>query len=207
MKKCNKCLIKKELFNFHKNNSSKDGYKNICRSCFTIQNREYKKKHNDKYKRENKDKINEYNKLYELKNKEKRKEWRLKNKDIIKEKRKKYELEQRKDPIYRFKRNIRNLIYKSIKRMCYSKKSKSYDILGCSGDEFKKYIESKFESWMNWDNYGLYNGHLNYGWDIDHIVPLFSAEKEEDIIKLNHYSNLQPLCSRINRDIKYKNKD
>jgi len=27
-------------------------------------------------------------------------------------------------------------------------------------------------------------------------------DTEEDIIKLNHYTNLQPLCSKINRDIK-----
>ena len=55
---------------------------------------------------------------------------------------------------------------------------------------------------MTWENKGLYNGELNYGWDIDHIIPLSSAETEEDIIRLNHYSNLQPLCSKINRDIK-----
>lgn len=68
--------------------------------------------------------------------------------------------------------------------------------------EFKSYLESKFETWMNWENRGLYNGELNYGWDIDHIIPLSSAKTEDDIIKLNHYSNLQPLCSYTNRYIK-----
>ena len=55
---------------------------------------------------------------------------------------------------------------------------------------------------MSWDNYGKYNGLLNYGWDIDHIIPVSSSKTEEDIIRLNHYTNLQPLCSKINRDIK-----
>ena len=58
---------------------------------------------------------------------------------------------------------------------------------------------------MNWENKGLYNGDLNYGWDIDHIIPISSAFTEVEILKLNHYTNLQPLCSKINRDIK-KNK-
>ena len=65
-----------------------------------------------------------------------------------------------------------------------------------------KYLESKFEDWMNCENYGLYNGELNYGWDIDHKIPLSSGKTEEKIIELNHYTNLQPLCSKINRDIK-----
>lgn len=55
---------------------------------------------------------------------------------------------------------------------------------------------------MTWKNRGLYNGELNYGWDIDHIIPSSSAASEEEIIRLNHYTNLQPLCSRINRNIK-----
>jgi hypothetical protein len=55
---------------------------------------------------------------------------------------------------------------------------------------------------MNWDNYGLYNGESNYGWDIDHIIPSSSAITEEELIKLNHFTNLQPLCSYINRKIK-----
>jgi hypothetical protein len=55
---------------------------------------------------------------------------------------------------------------------------------------------------MGWSNHGLYNGDFNYGWDIDHIVPVSSAKTEEDVIKLNHYTNLRPLCSFVNRVIK-----
>jgi hypothetical protein len=55
---------------------------------------------------------------------------------------------------------------------------------------------------MSWENYGLYNGELNYGWDIDHIIPLSSTISEDEIIKLNHYTNLQPLDSYINRYVK-----
>ena len=58
---------------------------------------------------------------------------------------------------------------------------------------------------MTWENKGLYNGELNYGWDIDHIIPVSSGKTEDDMIKLNHYTNLQPLCSKINRDIKRNN--
>jgi len=74
--------------------------------------------------------------------------------------------------------------------------------LGCSLEYLKTYIESKFKPWMNWSNHGKYNGELNYGWDIDHIIPLSKAKTEKEFNELCHYKNLQPLCSRINRDIK-----
>ena len=71
-----------------------------------------------------------------------------------------------------------------------------------SKEDVKKYLESKFEPWMNWENYGLYNGELNYGWDIDHIIPISSTKTEEEVYRLNYYTNLQPLCSYTNRYIK-----
>jgi len=77
--------------------------------------------------------------------------------------------------------------------------------VGCTYLEVKNHLESKFEPWMSWENYGKYNGELNYGWDIDHIIPLSSAKTEEELLKLFHYSNLQPLCSYTNRYVK-KNK-
>ena len=61
---------------------------------------------------------------------------------------------------------------------------------------FKSYIESKFQEGMNWDNYGQ--------WHVDHIKPLSLATTEQQIIELNHYTNLQPLWAVDN--IKKSNK-
>lgn len=60
----------------------------------------------------------------------------------------------------------------------------------------KEYVKN------NKENISKYNGELNYGWDIDHIIPISSATSQQEILKLNHYTNLQPLCSYTNRYIK-----
>lgn len=106
------------------------------------------------------------------------------------------------DEIYRFKTKMRSMLKDAMRRAGCSKMSRTVEILGCSFDELKKYLENQFEPWMNWDNYGKYNGEFNYGWDIDHIIPLSKGTTIDEIHKLNHYLNLRPLCSKINRDIK-----
>ena len=61
---------------------------------------------------------------------------------------------------------------------------------------------------MNWENKGNWNGipkTVNVAWDIDHIIPLDTAKCEADVIRLNHWTNLQPLCSYTNRIIKRNN--
>jgi len=109
------------------------------------------------------------------------------------------------DPLYRIKCSIRGLIRQSFRSKNYKKESKTVDILGCSFEEFKQHLESKFEPWMNWDNRALYNGEANYGWDLDHIIPMKTATTEEEVVKLNHFTNLQPLCSYVNRHVKRAN--
>lgn len=105
----------------------------------------------------------------------------------------------------KFKQSVRNLINISFRKRGYKKNLKTEIILGCSLLEFKLYIESNFEPWMNWDNKSKFNGNIKTGWDLDHIKPISSAKTIDDVIELNHYTNYQPLCSYINRFVK-KNK-
>jgi hypothetical protein len=220
IKICTKCKLEKSFDDFYKCKNKKHGLSSQCKDCESkrkkIFNATKPKKEYDK------EKIKEINKRYYLNNKEKIKEKvkeyyslnqnkiKIKNKyyysnnkeKINKQKNNYHKLKIKFDSLYKLTHNIKGLIHQSIKRKCYSKKTKTYNILGCTYDEFKIYLESKFELWMNWNNHGLYNGELNYGWDIDHIIPLSSAKNEKEVLKLNHYTNLQPLCSKINRDIK-----
>lgn len=218
MKICKKCEIELDISLFGRNVKSKDGFKNICRIClrkdaelYRIKNREDINKRSNKHYHDNKEKRKKYNDINSEVLKEKKRIYYIKNKDRIKEyNENNKEIRNRKrrlnnNKLYRIKNSIRTSIGRSIRINGYTKKSKTYEILGCTFKEFKLYLESKFESWMNWDNYGLYCGEFNFGWDIDHIIPISSADSEETLIKLNHYTNLQPLCSKINRDIKKNN--
>lgn len=148
----------------------------------------------------NKEKINARkrisSKIHYKNNAEKYKQYR-KNSNTRRKERHKERLNT--DPIYKLKCTLKGIIRKSIQRKGFIKKSKTAIILGCPISEFKNYLEQKFQPWMNWNNYGLYNGELNYGWDLDHIVPLVSAKTEQEVIDLNHYTNFQPLCSYANR--------
>lgn len=199
MKKCEICEVNKEINEFYINKNRKDGYYTYCKVCY----KERRKEYYSNYRKNNTTKKNEYNKNYNILNKEKLKLKRCENN------RNEYfrnymNIKYKTDTIYRLSKVIRHLIYSSIKRHGYDKNSKSFEIIGCSYEHLKAYIESKFETWMSWDNYGKYNGEINHGWDIDHIVPLNSATSEEELINLNHYTNLQPLCSYTNRHIKNK---
>jgi hypothetical protein len=223
---CNKCDLEKPLTEFKK---LKKGFKSFCVLCekqymkiyrennkeklkkqkqeWYINNLDYNKNIRKEYYLTNTDKIKTKVKNYAIINKEKIKQRNkinyIENKDKIIKQHNEY-IKQRKkiDPLFKLKINIRNNIYNNLKRCNVIKNKKTDVILGCTYEEFKQHLETQFESWMNWDNYGLYNGTLNYGWDIDHIIPTSSAVTEEELLKLNHYTNLKPLCGKINRDIK-----
>jgi len=220
MKTCNKCNIEKELFEFYKEKKSKDGFRGTCKHCMSIYQSNIDKEHRKLICKKSYYKNLDNSKNYYKLNKERIKEKRLKryyeNKKIeseyVKEysKNKRLELnEYRKeydkkrievDVVYKFTKSIRSLIFISIKSRGYTKKSKTYTILGCSFEDFKLYIESKFENWMNWSNHGKYTGNYNETWQFDHIIPISSAENESDVILLNHYTNFQPICSKVNNE-------
>lgn len=177
-----------------------------------------KKEYMDKWRALNKDKEIEYRKANKERIAMTTKKWSLENPDKINDAVKRHRhnnperakeiynksVKKRKenDPLFRLVCIVRSSLSKNLKRFNINKKDKTSDILGCSFEEFKNYLESKFEPWMTWENRGLYNGEPNYGWDIDHMIPLSSGKSEEEILRLSNFINLQPLCSKINRDIK-----
>jgi hypothetical protein len=183
MKKCSKCKIEKDLTEFSKDRTRKDGLRCQCKSCV----KEYYKEYN----KENKEYEKERWKKYYKENKEKIKKYREANKEKINKYHKKY-IRKRKqtEPLFRMKHNLKSRTYKAFKNKGYSKTSKTQEMLGVDWEVVKQHIEEQFTEGMNWDNQGE--------WHIDHIIPLASANNKADLKKLCHYSNLQPLWAEDN---------
>jgi len=96
------------------------------------------------------------------------------------------------DPTYKLSCNLRRRQLLAIQGKC--KYGKTFDLVGCTPEFLRVYIESKFADGMSWDNYGY------YGWHIDHIRPcssfdLSNPSKQKECF---HYTNLQPLWAKDN---------
>jgi len=99
------------------------------------------------------------------------------------------------DPLHKLKMNTNLNIRLSMRYVAGAKKrQRTCEILGCSIPEFKVYIEKQFKEGMTWSNWGR----LDKEWQLDHIVPVSIGTTEEEIVRLNHYSNFQPLWAKEN---------
>lgn len=207
---CSKCKTKKNIKEFKKDKTKKDGFYSSCKKCVNVFSKTYYLK--------NKERIDEYNKNWAIKNEEKRKkyfkEYCFKNKDLIhkyyqdnKERinfqRKNYIYERRNsDILFRFKSRIRTLIYMSLKKVNYSKKSKTYKILGIS---YKDCLDYLFENAkLRYPDFEPKDFLEKNKYHIDHIIPLAEAKIEEDIIRLCNFTNLQLLTKEDNLAKSYK---
>jgi hypothetical protein len=172
MKTCCVCKIKQPKENFCKNTQAKDGLNYQCKSCKKIIGKKYY--WSDTERESNR-----------------KKEYYIKNKEILNKKIYKYKKERKKtDKLFKFSEDTRRLIRQAFKRRGFTKNTKTYQILGCSFEDFKIHLENQFVPGMNWGNRNK--------WHIDHIVPVSLGKTEEEIIKLNHYTNLRPLWAEEN---------
>jgi hypothetical protein len=197
---CSKCKEKKTVDCFYKDKTRKDGFRSRCKKCCLIESYDYENRNPNvvknktlKYRKNNQDKIKLSNKEWREKNenylKKRMKLWRDNNKNHIKiYKKNKYN----NNFLYKLTENVRCRIKTFLKIKNLTKKNKTFDVVGCSPQFLKEYLENKFIDGMTWENYGFYS------WHIDHIIPLSSAKTEEEIYKLCHYSNLQPLWDKEN---------
>lgn len=94
------------------------------------------------------------------------------------------------DKLYNLIHRLRVRTNIAFKSKGFIKNKQSIDFLGCSHDELVAHIEKQFTNEMNWKNRESYQ--------IDHIIPLSSAKSEEELYKLCHYTNLQPLTKEDN---------
>ena len=97
--------------------------------------------------------------------------------------------EYQKNILYRIGKMVRSRIYNYVNKN-NNKTYKTFDIVGCSPEFVKEHLEKQFIEGMTWENQGK--------WHIDHIIPLSSAKTEEEVYKLCHYTNLQPLWAEDN---------
>ena len=197
MKECCKCGVSKPLSEFPPRKNSIDGYQNFCKECkkkydkeYQIKNKERTQAQRKRYREENHDKIRKQDNLYKLKNKEvlkkKNKEYRDKNK----EKRNKYNREYLKENSQASTLcKLRSKLATILSLKTFEKQNEFKELIGCSSNQLKNYIESLFLEGMDWDNHG------RFGWHIDHIKPciLFDLTDPVQQKECFHYTNLQPL--------------
>lgn len=181
---CTKCKEHKDISEFARDMTKKSGIRSACKACvrnnsknYYIKNREKEIKRCSEYNKKNKEKHAKHNRDYYKNNKA-----ACLKRSSAYEKRK-----MKSDPIYRLKRILRDRFRKALKND-YKNGSAVTD-LGCSIEEFKKYLESKFQPGMSWDKF--HNGEIH----LDHIKPLciFNLQDEKQLKEALNYKNLQPL--------------
>jgi hypothetical protein len=179
---CPKCNTIKPKEHFYKSKNRYDGLKIYCIEC---QKKSYKK-----YYLENRNSIiirtNKYSKSDPIKTRERIRKYRARTKEKWKKWNREYMSKKKKlDISFKIRCILSSRITNALKGKGKSQSTKR--LLGCSLEEFKKYIESKFEDNMTWNNYGE--------WELDHIRPCASFDliNPEEQSKCFHFTNIQPL--------------
>jgi hypothetical protein len=214
-KVCSICKNDKDIFEFGKSKSSKDGLLYCCKKCNSERGKKYVKENpkkvleqqkkwrdknpewvynrHKKWREENSELFNEIRRNWLNKNPEKRKEYR-ENYKLRKHERRKERRDN--DPVFNLTNRMRCRIWKYLNILEITKRNKTFDIVGCSPVFLKEHLEKQFTDGMSWNN--------RSEWHIDHIIPLSSAKTEDELYRLCHYTNLQPLWAEDN--VKKSNK-
>jgi len=199
MKNCSKCGLSKPINEYYARKSLSGGYYSVCKSCCKAKNAEYYKRNREKIKAEMRERRAS---IPETERSKINRERHLKNRDANLQRMKAYRQKTKEawnkkqvdryhsDPMFRLRVNLTNRANKVFDRSGMPKTGRTRDLIGCDWEHLKLHIESKFDEGMTWEN--------RSEWHIDHIVPLSSAKTREEMERLCHYTNLQPLWAQEN---------
>jgi len=95
------------------------------------------------------------------------------------------------DPLFALATLCRSRIRLFIIASGLRKTESSSTLIGCSWAALKVHLEQRFTAGMSWENRGA--------WHVDHVIPLASAVTDTDVLRLCHYTNLQPLWKLDNQ--------
>lgn len=189
---CNKCLIWKDETHFSKEKRGLNGLYSICHECKQIyrdENKDHSKIWHAQNYINNKEEIDAGNRNWRMNNRDKENALNRKYRKLYPERNRqrknKYYHQKKKDPLYNLKIRLRNRLRGAIENQGFKKNKVFGQVIGCSYEQLKNHIESQFYNGMTWENRNL--------WELDHIIALGLANTEEDIYKLSHYTNIQPL--------------
>lgn len=163
-----------------------------------------------KHYKENKARILNEKSQYYLLNREaileKKKIYSITNRDKIN----KQQFKRRKNIYVRLRHNISCSVRVAIKRNNISKKGISFfEKVNFTLNDLKCHLESLFEPWMNWDNWGVYNKDIwddnninTWKWQIDHIIPQsdfpYDSMDHLNFQKCWSLDNLRPYSAKLN---------
>jgi len=167
---------------------------------------EHKEERKQYYDNNREEILNNKKKYYEA-NKEKIKEY---NRKLAKNNRNKINTLQNKrrleNPEIKLRHNISTIIRQVLKK---NKRFSILKYLDYTIQELKEHLENQFESWMTWDNHGIYNSKTwddgnssTWTWNIDHIIPqsdlLYTSMQDENFKKCWSLKNLRPYSAKQN---------
>jgi hypothetical protein len=214
-----------EYFHYHSKSEKAVYFASYCKTCHSARAKKYRQENKQKVtaqKRvylsnpENRAKANAANrKFYQLNKKdllEAQKKYYEENKEEIlkktkerrstieaKRKRRQYENKKRNEnPSFKMKKNVSAMIRHYLKNNKGTKKNSTWTALPYSPQQLREHLESQFEDWMTWENYGNGEGK----WNIDHIHPQsllpYNNLEHPNFLKCWALDNLRPLCSSKN---------
>jgi len=133
------------------------------------------------------------------------KQWKAENKDQQTRYRRKYENRTH----VKLKKRVSRAIIHALSRNRINKTQDILSFLPYSIDDLRNHIESKFELWMNWSNWGRYNPETwdnakpeTWTWQLDHIKPManhtYTCQEDPGFLEAWKLANLRPLKAKDN---------
>lgn len=173
MKKCTRCGVEKDESEYFKRKASRlDGLNAKCKLCKA----EIDAQHYQANRRTFIDQATAYRKA----NKETYNAYR----------RQLQSTKEATDINFRLRRRLRTRVYHALTG--YQKAATTMELVGCSLEDLKMYLEAQFEPGMTWENYGQ--------WHVDHVYPLAWVDLSDSAAqrKAFNYLNLRPLWALEN---------